>query len=192
MEHQPLIDFLKCHAIISNQEEVNIRKYFHSSFLKKNEIIQHTHTPCKKLFFVKKGLLRAFYINDKGKLFTRMIAWENRFLTNMVSFKGFSDNIETFECLEDAEVLGIDQQGLEQLLKKSVTLKNIYCSLLEEYSAMHLKRFHIFSAADIGSRIQFLKTDYPQLLGRVNDSILASFLCISRETFVRHKSKLFK
>ncbi len=45
-----------------------------------------------------------------------MIACENQFLTNMMSFRTLSKNMETFECLEDAEYLYITRQDMDKLL----------------------------------------------------------------------------
>ncbi|MBX3257043.1 MAG: Crp/Fnr family transcriptional regulator [Chitinophagaceae bacterium] len=189
MEYRSLIGFLKKKATISNEEEAKIRCYFKPQFIKKNGP-GNTCLPCNQLYFVRKGLVRAIYSNENERAFTRVIAWENSFLVNMPGFKQNGRHTEIFECIEDAEILAINKQDLDSLLSGSLTLKNIYCELLEEYNSIHLNRLHVLSSPAIKHRMQYLKVNYPRLIGRVSDSILASFLCISRETFVRHKSLL--
>ncbi len=190
MEHEPLIRLLKQYENITPEDEGNIKRHFSCRSFKKGEVILPAGLPCNKLIFVNKGLLRAFY-DENGRQVTRMIAWENRFLTNLVSFQHFSENIETFECIEDAEILLITRHDLEMLLRDSVSLHKVYSRLLEEYSAVNLNRLHLLSMADVLSKMRILKTDYAHLIGRVNDNILASFLFISRSAFARHKSGLF-
>lgn len=191
MEYKPLINFLKKQANISIEEELGIRCYFKPEIIRKKTILEHPNSTCRKLYFINSGLLRAFYNNEKGKECTRMIAWEERFLTNMPGFKKFSGAAEIIECLEDAEVMAINKTDFDRLLPTSPVFKNIYCHLLEEYNAVYLNRFQVLSSSDIKYKIQHIKTDYPHLIGRVSDGVLASFLCISRETFVRYKRLMY-
>ncbi|MFT3946978.1 MAG: cyclic nucleotide-binding domain-containing protein [Agriterribacter sp.] len=191
MKHEPLIRLLKQYENITPEEEGYVKRYFSCHSFKKGGIILPAGFPCNKLIFVNKGLLRAFYDDENGRQITRMIAWENRFLTNLASFQNLSDSVETFECIEDAEVLLITRHDLKMLFRDSASLHNVYIKLLEEYSIINLNRLHLLSIEDVASKMRVLKTDYAHLIGRVNDNILASFLFISRSAFARHKSVLF-
>ena len=95
MEYNQLLDFLKQYGKISKDEETLIKKCFSVLNLKKKQILINENFPCNKLFFVNKGLLRTYYINNKGTEITRMIAWENRFITNLVSFNIMFPSIQT-------------------------------------------------------------------------------------------------
>lgn len=88
---------------------------------------------------------------------TRMIAWEGRFLTNLVSFKHFSNNKEFFECIQNAEVLWIDRNKFENLLTNSLNLKHIYLNILEEYPAANIKRFEHINTNNVEKKILHLK-----------------------------------
>ena len=134
-------------------------------------------------------MLRAFYINDKGKEITRMVAWEDRFLTNIASFKNYSENNETIECIKDANVIYINRKDFDELLILSSNLKSIYADILEEYNALHIKRFEVLNTFDVNKKIEHLQ-QYPNLIKELNDTILSSFIGISRETFARNKKFL--
>ncbi|MFC6269539.1 Crp/Fnr family transcriptional regulator [Frigoriflavimonas asaccharolytica] len=190
MKFEQLLFLLRKYDAISKDEEMNIKKYFVSQNINKKEILINQNKPCNKLYFVNSGLLRAYYVNDKANEITRMFAWENRFLTNISSFKNFSDNIETIECVEKAEILYISRENFDKLMLTSRNLKSIYGDVLEEYNALHIKRFHHLNSTNIEEKIKHLKNDFPYIINKVNDSLLASFLGISRETFVRHKKIL--
>lgn len=191
MNHNQLINFLKQYGRISETEKQNIEKYFTVLQVKKKQILIERHSPCNRLFFINKGLLRAYYLSEKGKEVTRMIAWENRFLTNIISFKNFTENNEIIECIKNATVLSISRENFEILLKTSPNLKSVYADLLEEYNAMHTQRFEVLNAFDLHKKIKHLKQEFPHLLNQVNDTILASFLGMNRETFTRNKNILF-
>lgn len=190
MKYQQLIDLLNSYGNITKEEEMSIRKTFVIQKVNKKELLIHENFPCNKLFFINKGLLRIFYVNDKGNEFTRMIAWENRFLTNMISFKNLGDNNEIIECIENAEILYIKRDTFNDLMKSSLNLKSIYADILEDYNANNVRRFQELNNNNIKVKMETLKYNFPQLIGRVNDVILSTFLGISRETFVRNKRSL--
>lgn len=187
MKYAQLIEFLKNYGDISELEEKKLQSLFMAITVNRKEILIKEFLPCDKLFFINKGLLRTFYIDEKGREITRMIAWENRFLTNIISFKDFSENKETIECIEKSDVLFITKDDFEILMKYSLNLKCIYAEILEEYNALHISRFYHLNTSDLKLKINHLKNDFPFLINRVNDNILASFLGISRESFNRNK-----
>lgn len=191
MNHEQLLSFLYQYGNLSETEKQNIKKSFTLLQVKKKQILIEKNTPCNKLFFVNRGLLRAYYINDKGKEITRMVAWKERFITNIGSFKNLSINNETIECIKDGEVLSINREDFNNLMKSSPNLKSIYADILEEYTALHIKRFEVLITFDLENKLLHLKQDFPNLIKELNDTLLASFLGMNRETFVRNKKYLF-
>jgi len=187
MKHKLLIEHLKNYGDISEQEELNIRKYFIPHQTTKKQILIEKHSICNKLFFVNNGLLRAYYINDDGREVTRMIAWENRFLTNIVSFRNFAENKETIECIEKAEILYINRNDFDNLMKSSFNLKSIYADILEEYNALHIKRFEQLNSGNAVEKLKYFNQNFQPLKNRINDTYLSSFLSISRKTIERLK-----
>lgn len=192
MSHEKLINLLNQYGTISEIEKLNIEKYFISAKIKKKQVLIEKYLPCNKLFFINNGLLRAYYIYDKGKEITRMFAWEGRFLTNISSFKMHSENSETIECIKNADILYINRNDFEVLIKSSHNIKNIYTNILEEYTALHIKRFEVLNTFNLEKKLLHLKNDFPNLTNELNDNLLASFLGISRIHFVNNKHLLYK
>ena len=190
MKHQKLITFLENYGSISDIEKQNIKKYFVPLTVKKGQTLIAKDSPCNYLFFVNSGYLRAFYTSENLKEITRMIAWENRFLTNMVSFKNFTQNNETIECIKNAEILSIKRDDFNELMKSSTNLKSMYADILEEYTALHIRRFEVLNTFDLTKKLQHLKHEFPNLIKELNDRLLASFIGISRIHFVNNKHSL--
>ncbi len=170
----------------------NIENYFIPTQVKRKQVLIEKNSPCNKLFFVNNGLLRAYYINERGKEVTRMFAWEGRFLTNIGSFKILSENNETIECVKDANILSINRDDFEKLMKSSLNIKSIYADLLEKYNILHIKRFEALHTFDLEKKLLHLKLDFPNLINDLNDNLLASFLGISRIHFANNKHLLHK
>ena len=192
MNHEKLINLLKQYGTISETEQQNIENYFIPTQVKRKQVLIEKNSPCNKLFFINSGLLRAYYINEKGKEVTRMFAWEGRFLTNIGSFKILSENNETIECVKDANILSINRDDFERFMKSSLNIKSIYADLLEQYNILHIKRFEALHTFDLEKKLLHLKLDFPNLINDLNDNLLASFLGISRIHFANNKHLLHK
>lgn len=191
MKHQKLITLLENYGSISDIEKQNIKKYFVPLTVKKGQTLIAKDSPCNYLFFVNSGYLRAFYTTENLKEVTRMIAWENRFLTNIVSFKNFTQNNETIECIKNAEILSIKRDDFNELMKLSTNLKSMYADILEEYTALHIRRFEALNSYDLTKKLQHLKHEFPNLIKELNDSQIASFIGISRIHFANNKHLLY-
>ena len=193
MKHEKQINLLKQYGSITEIENQNIIKYFTPINVKKKIILIEKNSLCNKLFFVNKGLLRTYYIDNFGNEFTRRIAWENGFITNMDSFrKNGLENNETIECIEDANILEISKFDLDKLLATSENLKNIYLKILEKYMAINIRRYqHIANSSPLEKLVHF-NENYSPLKNRINDTLLSTFLSISRKTLIRTKREILK
>ncbi len=187
MKHLQLVTKIENYGVLDKKEKELISTFFNPFQIKKKTILIDRDSPCNKLFFVNKGLLRAYYITSQGREVTRMIAWENRFLTNISSFRNFTQNNEIIECIENAEILSIEKDDFENILRKSQNLKCIYADLLEEYNSLHIKRYEHLNSGDSIEKLKYFKDNFFQLKNRLSDHILASFLSISRKTIERNK-----
>lgn len=185
LSHNSLILTLKKYGSISNEEENIIRKHFRFASLKKNEIFKSKYS--NNIIFVDTGLLRAFIEDKKGCICTRIIAWENRFLTNITSFKHFNSSDETIEAIENSKIIYIKKELFYELLSTFPNLNIIYLNILSEYNELYIKKYSLQACKSIEEKMLFLKDNFPHLIKRTNDSVLASFLGISRESYVRGK-----
>ena len=193
MNYENLINLLKQYGTISETENQNIRKYFIPIKVKKKQILIEKNSLCNKLYFVNNGLLRTYYIDNNGNEFTRRIAWESGFITNMDSFrKNGLENNETIECIEDANIIEISKFDLDKLLATSENLKTIYLKILEKYMAINIRRYqHLANSNPLEKLIHF-NENYNSLKNRINDTLLSTFLSVSRKTLIRTKNELLK
>ena len=51
-----------------------------------------------------------------------------------------TENNETIECIENADILYIDRMNFEKLLTSSLNIKSIYADIIGEYNILHIKR----------------------------------------------------
>ncbi|MEC5394892.1 Crp/Fnr family transcriptional regulator [Bergeyella sp. RCAD1439] len=188
MVYFQIISLAKAYGNIGEEGLGLIRAYFKLKKVKKGDILMDDDGN-GMLYFVNSGIIRAYYRNDDGEQVTRMIAWENRLLTNIINFENFSGESEIIECIEEAEILCITKSDFQQLAKQSIEIMNFFFKILENSILLYVDKAHCMGKST-REKIEYLKRNYRPIIGRVTDSVMASFLSISREHFVRNKKFL--
>src|SRR6201991_2527318 len=80
---------------------------------KKKEFLLTPPSVCRYLYFVKKGLLRSFYLKDDGTEVTNGLYAEMEFEVAVYSFYTETPSAEYIQALEDTEVYFIAKPELE-------------------------------------------------------------------------------
>lgn len=181
-----LIQILRDYGDVSEEDMDVLRRNFKYMSLKKKQYFDNKGV--NYIIFVNKGILRAFTEDeDADKVVTRVIAWENRFINNFVKFKDFNQVNETIECIEDAEIVYIESDKFYKIISERINLNIVYFNILREYNELYIRRFVQYSKKSLEQKMMALKQDFPNLINRVSDSVLASFIGVSRESYVRGK-----
>ncbi|WP_035676091.1 Crp/Fnr family transcriptional regulator [Flavobacterium frigidarium] len=188
--HQELALYLHKNIKINEEDLDQILSCFQNIKVRKNEILLEEGKVSQCNYFVKKGCLRIFYINPEGKERTRYIAFENQFATALVSFITKEPAQETIQAVEDSELLKISHQDFRKLMEVVPAWKDFYNLYLEKAYVNNSKRLLSFSTLDAGERYQQLFQINPDIVKRLPNKIVASYINISQETLSRIKSKI--
>lgn len=86
----------------------------------------------QRTFFVVKGCLRIFFINEDGQEATRYFAFENQFATALVSFITSDASEEFIQAVEDTEVYSISHEDFYELLDSVPQWENSTGSTLKQ------------------------------------------------------------
>ncbi|NRR92568.1 Crp/Fnr family transcriptional regulator [Winogradskyella undariae] len=183
-----LTDFIKKNIEIGDEDLKIILSYFKIIKKKKNEILLSTGKFSQVSYFVKKGCLRLFFIDDNGKDVTRYIAFENQLATELVSFITKEPAQETIQVIEDSELLYITHNDFRHLMKIIPKWKDFYNIYLEKAYVNNLKRLTSFTTLNASERYNQLFKINPNIVKRLPNKIVASYINISQETLSRIKS----
>jgi CRP-like cAMP-binding protein len=192
MSIEKFIAYIKTIENIEEQDLQKVKKVFKHRICKKKEILISNNEICDKVFFVTKGMLRAYSIDEKGTEKTRVIALENEFCGNWASFHNLSSNNEFIQSLELSEVVFVEQKDFYQLVNSSQSLNKIYTKILEKFQVYHVKRFEFISNLSLQERLQKIDLYFPNLQGRISNKILASFIHTTPEHCSAAKKKFTK
>jgi CRP-like cAMP-binding protein len=145
-------------------KKVNKKDYL----LKEGEI-------CKEIFYVQKGLLRVYIIND-GKEVNTWFVKEGDFITSISSFHKQKPSEHYIDALEDCEIISIKKNTLDFIMKNNHKaalftnneLFNKLCDYQEQASALR------FMSAE--NRYTYLVEKQAEVFNRLSQKHLASFL----------------
>ena len=115
MENSPLLTQLKEVYKVSDKDCVRLSQLFETLQVKKNEHLYHSGKIVRHVYFVEKGCLRQYYINNNGEERTIYFKVENEWCSELVSFL---DNKPTELCVQALENSTL--QRINQKDRKSV------------------------------------------------------------------------
>ena len=143
--------------------------------------------PSRRMFFVLKGCLRVFFIKEDGLEVTRRIVFENNFSTTLVGFITRQPSLEYTQALEPTTLLYITRDEFYMLLESIPNWEKFYRKYLEYAYVHNTNRLMSFITQDAGERYRQLLDEAPEIVRRLPNRIVASYLNISPETLSRLK-----
>ncbi|MCX2681710.1 Crp/Fnr family transcriptional regulator [Galbibacter sp. EGI 63066] len=150
-------------------------------FFSKKEYLLKPGETCKYKYFITKGLIRTFYIDEKGDEKITQFAIENWWVTNMESFTLQLPSKQYLQAIEDTAVLKIDKENLEQVFAKVPKLERAF-RIMTENMLIAIQRNHDFyQKMNSKERYEHMVKAQPKFTQRVPQYMIASYLEITPE-----------
>ncbi|MBO9595354.1 MAG: Crp/Fnr family transcriptional regulator [Niabella sp.] len=152
----------------------------------KRDIVTRAGEVEEYMNFIKKGTLRKYYVQDKDEIIVQ-ISIEGHLISSQESFYTRTPSEYFIDAVEPTTVLSMQYDALEKVFASSHNLERLG-RLVTEHT-MVLKDKWQFSLIRQTPRERFLSfvDKYPEILQRVPQKYLASYLNIKPETFSRFK-----
>ncbi len=158
---------------------------------KKGTILQQAGDTVLKSMYVKKGLLRSYTIDSKGKEHIFMFAPEGWIISDIESFTLETAAVLYIDCIEDSEVVLIDGKSqISNLLTIEQYAKTT--KLLFKRIATLQKRLILMMSASARTRYEYFLETYPDLPNRISQRMIASFLGITPEALSKIRREIVK
>jgi len=185
-----LFKHLEEKVTLSPSEKELITTFFTPATLKKRQILILEGQVCKYLTFVSKGLLKAYNVDEKGHEHINQFTPEGWWTSDMNSFFSGENSFYSIDALENSEVLLITREEFENLTLQ-VPVMDRYFRLLFQNSLITKERRLISSHTDSAEKkYKYLVENNPDLIKRVPQNLLASYLGLSAETLSRLKKNI--
>ena len=144
----------------------------------KGAILQREGAATATTFYVKKGLIRSYIIDSKGKEHIFMFAPEGWIIADVEALE-FNEPVQLFiDCLEDSEVIIFDKDCLFKAdLSKDEITENAQL-LYRRLGKLQRRVLMLMGSPAIDRYTYFLKT-YPNLPNRIPQRMIATYLGIT-------------
>ncbi|WP_313533393.1 MULTISPECIES: Crp/Fnr family transcriptional regulator [Sphingobacterium] len=176
---------------VSDEEFVEIAGYFQVETFKKKENLLTEGQFCKASYFVLDGILRKFFINEKGVEQTTEFAVENWWMTETFSYINQIPTEFYIQAVLPAKILVIRQKAYDELLEKHPVMEKYFrCIYQKAYAAAQMRVKLLYEHSREELYRQFLK-NYPAFLQRVPQYLIASYLGFTPEYLSEIRKKNF-
>ena len=175
---------------ISDEEFADIIKCFQAQTFKKKENLLNEGQVCKINYFVLKGILRKFFINEKGVEQTTEFAIENWWMTETFSYLNQTPTEFYIQAVENAEVLAIHQNAYNNLLEKHPIMEKYFRCIYQKACAAAQMRIKFLYEHSREELYHHFRRSQPGFLQRVPQYLIASYLGFTPEYLseIRRKS----
>ncbi|MFD0992554.1 Crp/Fnr family transcriptional regulator [Tenacibaculum geojense] len=164
---------------ITDEELLSYSSKFRVKEYKKKDIILNEGDICRDVLFVEKGLLRIYFTDINGDEKTFHFALENTFATDYESFLRKASSNYSIQALEDTTVVLMSFDMLKNGYKELKNGEKLGRLLAEEYFFIFSHKIQSIYTKTPLERYNSLSKSFPQILQRVPQHYIASFLNIS-------------
>ena len=174
-----------------NEEEIEcINRLFKRKEIKKGDFFLVDGQVCKHAGFIEKGLIR-YFINHDGEEKTYEFGQENNFVCNYESFLTQTPSTKIIQALEDSVILQISFTDL-QIFYQSISQGERFGRMVIEYVFVQLLQALSSLYTDTPEyRYQKLFTDHPDLLQRVSQYHIASYVGVKPQSLSRIRRRIY-
>lgn len=177
-------DNLGAYVDFSDEELADVLSFFKKEVFLKKELIVRKDQICNKLYFVKKGMARSFYLKD-GKEVTQWFFDEQQFMTSVESFFEHKNSLYYLEVIEDSVLFSISKESLDMLFVKYQKMEKFGRLLSIEMLTKIVNKLNAIQFQTAKERYDYMLKEFPNITYRVPLGYVASYLGMTQETLSR-------
>lgn len=175
---------------LSDEEWAIFQTFFIQKKVDAKTMLTREGQVADEIYFIHTGLARLYYTTENDDQITAFIFSENLFASCLESFVQQIPSTQNLETLEPCSLLVLTRDGLERLYDLVPKTNIIMRKVMEQrfISAQRLLSSYILSSPQ--ERYELFAQHYPNLLQRVPQYILASFLGITPVSLSRIRKRI--
>lgn len=144
----------------------------------------------RDLLFVASGLVRGYYINDKGEEITVRFAAEQGYVVHYSAMLQDQPSRYAFQCLEPTTVVALPYAAVQAGYDRFPSMERIGRCIAERVLIAQQQRIEQFQFSSAEERyLAFLK-EHSNLFNRISLTHLSSYLGIQRPSLSRIRQRL--
>lgn len=189
-EHKTILSHVARQISLTIEEEEEFVSILVSSKLKKKAHLITQDKLVDQLYFVVKGCLKAYYLDEAGNKHILQFAIENYWITDFDALENGVLSKLYIEVIEDCVLLSIHKDALAVLFTRIPKFERFFRILFTD--AFIALRKRMMSALQKNSKARYIEfcENYPKIEERVTQYHIANYLGITAESLSRIRKEL--
>ncbi len=158
--------------------------------VKKKGFLMQAGEVAKYEYFITKGCLKVYTLDDDGTPHISMFAIEDYWTGDILSFMTKEPSRYYIKATEHSELLGISRANYNLLFQKIPKFEKFYRILYQRSLISYIRRSNHGISLTAEERYINFKKKYPQVVNRVTQKDLAGYIGITPEFMSKIISKV--
>jgi CRP-like cAMP-binding protein len=177
---------------LSDLEEQALKAHLVHKKLRKRQYFLQEGDVCRNVAFIEKGIMRSYMVDGDGQEHIFSFALEGWAIGDLSSFLSEQISTQHIDALEDCQLVLISKSSHDQLLATMPKYATFFRILMTDaYIALQKRTSNILSMS-LEDRYKFFVGQYPNIVQRVPQHMIASHMGLSAETLSRIRSRISK
>ncbi len=184
-----IAEYIRNYIDFSDKEIKLFYQYLTTKKLKKKEFLLEEGKICKARYFIVKGCLRSYYIDDKGVERIIDFAIDRWWYTNYKSLVNQIPSENFIQAIENTELLVLHEDSFHQLCLEVPKTDRLFRLITEKTHIAYINKMK-YTRSYTGEDLykNFIKTN-PKFSQRVPQYMIASYLGLSPEFVSKIRAK---
>lgn len=187
-----IIESIEKHVLLTSEEKELFLSKIVTEQHNAKSILLSPGKICQYTYFVNSGVLRSFNINDNIVEHVLQFAPKGWWISDIYSLISQKPGNLFIEVLEDAELILLSKENQEQLYAEIPKLERFFRILIENSLVAHQERLMDNLSLSAEERFEKFCKRYPDLMQKIPQKQIASYIGVTPEFFSKMKAKLLR
>ena len=170
------INHIRKYVELDDNSVVLLLKYITPLKFKRKEFLLKEGQICHSMYFVEKGCLRMYFIDNKLNEQITQFALERWWMADHFSFIDNKPSPYFIQTVEKSEILAISASSFEALLRELPQMERYFRIVMQRaLAASQLRNKYIYEMSK-EEFYQHFSTSFPEFVQRVPQYMIASYL----------------
>lgn len=186
---ESLIQYFNNYVTLTNDEINFIKDNTSIQRVPKNQFLLQEGKVAQAFYFIMEGSARLFYVS-KGEEKTAYFYTENMFVSSYQSFTKQVPSEHNITTTEDSQLIIFDFMTVQKFIQFSSTFEQLARIMMEEELSAYQKMISSFITKNAEERYTDLVDEKPDLIQRIPQHQIATYLGVSAETLSRIRKRV--